>query len=156
MVKSEAQVRGGTFQEADLTLTVRPLLVSVHFILNRKLLFVCCSFAFLDRPKCGKMERDELEWPWLWLRQRERERERQERILPVLCASISLSSSWSHGWVNSNTLCPVRSIYKGKKWFKTHKSCYYLNLYDIHNVDYGMYYSYYSNTQCNHSYPKYY
>jgi len=37
-----------------LTLTVRPLLVSVHFILNRKLLFVGNSFAFLHRPEGGK------------------------------------------------------------------------------------------------------
>lgn len=37
-----------TFQVADLTLTVRPLLVSVHFIRMKKLRSVLGSLAFLD------------------------------------------------------------------------------------------------------------
>lgn len=40
-----------TFHVADLMLTVRPLLVSVHFIRSKKRLCVCCSsFPFLEEP----------------------------------------------------------------------------------------------------------
>ncbi len=42
-----------TFHVADLILTVRPLLVRVHFIRRKKLRSVFCSLVFLD-PKHGQ------------------------------------------------------------------------------------------------------
>ena len=43
-----------TFQLADLSLTVRPLLVTVHFILMKKSRSVHSSLPFLPKPLPGR------------------------------------------------------------------------------------------------------
>lgn len=54
--KTASQFNHLTFHVADLILTVRPLLVSVHFIRRKKLRSVFCSLVLLDTKHGQKIQ----------------------------------------------------------------------------------------------------